>query len=251
MSPDFERIGKAVSFPSASSRRQALICIRPWLALRLSESAARTGSSRRVRPSRRASSGRTKNFATKKAATGWPGSPIRGLLPALPRIVGLPGLTAMPCSSSSPSSPMMRQAASFTPALLPPERITASQLCAAAAVFSLSSASSSTTIPKSTGSAPKSLSSAASIGLLTSRTCPGPGFCPAGISSSPVEITPTRRRGRTAISVIPTAASAPISCGASTRPALRTVLPGNTSSPRKIRFIPGAPGLRMPTVPSP
>ena len=92
---------------------------------------------------------------------------------------------------------------------------------------------------------------AVSSGEFTSRTWPGPGVLLGGTSSSPVEITPTFTRRATGTLILPMAASAPISWAVSTRPAGRISLPGNTSSPRKIRFIPGAPGFMMPTVPSP
>ena len=65
----------------------------------------------------------------------------------------------------------------------------------------MTAASSSRPMPRSTGSAPASATSASSIGRFESRICPGASSTGPSRSSSPVEITPTRARGYAGTSV--------------------------------------------------
>ena len=106
-------------------------------------------------------------------------------------------------------------------------------------------------MPSSTGSPPQPRTRAQSIGAFTSRTSPGPGTRSGGTSSSPVLSMPTRGRRRTAGSVMPMAASAPMSAARSLRPARSTARPGAASSPRNTTFWPGAALLVRPMSPPP
>ena len=189
-------------------------------------------------------------FAAKYAATGCPGRPSIGLFPALPSIVGFPGFIATPWSNTSPTEAVTRTLASFSPTLLPPDIMTASHSSSARRTVFSSTCTSSGHMPYLTHRVPKRESIAHSIGAFASRICPFAGAHPASTSSSPVEITPTFILPVTGTAVTPAAASAPISCGNKTRPFSSIFLPGKTSSPRKIIFMPGAPGFAIPTVPS-
>ena len=64
--------------------------------------------------------------STMKADAGWPGSPMTGIFPYLPIMVGLPGEIAIPWIRTAPSSLIIAATISRSSLELPPEIRTAS-----------------------------------------------------------------------------------------------------------------------------
>ena len=86
---------------------------------------------------------------------------------------------------------MMRWERSPAPFEVPPESTTRSQAASAPRTARSSAASSSGNAPNATGSPPASVTAAAMIAPLLSKTRPGPSTPPGATSSSPVESTAT------------------------------------------------------------
>ncbi len=196
-------------------------------------------------------SGRTIRHATTSALAGFPGSPTTGVPSHIASTVGLPGLIAIPCTSTpgEPSRATTCAVRSRTDTDEPADRTTASASSSAARNARSSSTASSGTIPHGTGTPPACATTAATVVPLTSRICAGPGTAPAATTSSPVERIAIRGRSRTATRVIPSAARPPTSAARSRRPAGIATAPARTSSPTARTFSPVAAASSTSTSP--
>ena len=180
-----------------------------------------------VMPATVRTSGTPTRRKTTSAERGFPGSPISGTPPQSASSVGLPGLIASPWQTISPSRPATVAVRSRAPTEEPAETTTTSSSAMLSPRARSSSAASSGTIPRSTGSPPASRTSPARAGAQASRTWPGASVrVLGGTISSPVEMIPTRGRACASSSVTPAAASRPRSAARSGRPAGARIVAG-------------------------
>jgi len=187
-------------------------------------------------------------------AGGLPGSPNTGTPPIVANINGLAGRTATRIQRAVPPVEAARAAStrftwSWSPTLTPPVVITASHSSTARSTRPLSSSGSSLATPRSTGSAPSAWTRASRPGRLASRMLDGPNAPPA--TSSPVDITPTRRRGTTRGRSRPMDARTAMCSGFSRVPPLTITSCASWSSPRRRMFAPGVTAFDDRTSPSP
>ncbi|MBV6466148.1 MAG: hypothetical protein PGMFKBFP_01449 [Anaerolineales bacterium] len=127
-------------------------------------------------PSNFSMTGATNSQPFTSALTGLPGSPIAALPCATPKIVGLPGRMATPCTST-PGSPSLRITSAVISRVEADEPAvinTASHSASAVWAAESNALKSSRTIPYGTASPPARAATAESVYVLTSRTCPGP-----------------------------------------------------------------------------
>ena len=120
--------------------------------------------------------------ATTSALAGFPGNPTTGVPSHIASTVGLPGLIAIPCTSTpgAPSRATTCAVRSRTDTEEPADSTTASASSSAARSARSSSAASSPTIPHGTATPPACATTAATVVPFTSRTWAGPGAAPAG-----------------------------------------------------------------------
>jgi len=151
------------------------------------------------------------------AETGLPGSPTAGLPSTTARMVGLPGRAATPCTSTpgAPSRLNVSAVRSRALTLLPAVTTSMSAAGSAACSAARSAPGASETSGLRCASAPARWQSAWIVPLLMSRIWPGRSAgASGGTSSSPVENRLTSGRLRTGkAAVMPSASSAPTSCG--------------------------------------
>src|SRR5271166_6195397 len=185
--------------------------------------------------------GATNSWKVKIAEVGNPGRMATGVDPAAPRQIGLPGLSATPCTTMPGDRwARTRYDRSPPPLLVPPLSNTTSAVARPLSSASSRADWSSPTIPSGTGWQPSSRTASASNVALASYTAAGRGGAPGAINSAPVATMATRGRRSTGTSARPMAASSPVSRAESSVPRRSTSSPLATSVPAKLRLAPGA-----------